>query len=389
MSSYFAQFYLLFFCSAKIASTAEYPWTFDNDLFGGPDFWGLVNKHWRMCTIGQMQSPINIDPSRLLFDPGLSEISIGKQQVEAELQNTGQLPMVTINETTKFDATDFIQIIPKFVNISGGPMIPYNYRLHHVIFHFGRIRDNEKGSEHTVDRVRFPAELQLLAYNSDLYENFTQAMTESKGLLGIAIIVDIGEISNVELRKLTVASQSVTYKDSKTILTRFHPSELLPNTKHYVTYEGSLTYPGCYETVTWIVMNNPIYITREDLSIWNDLQQTEIKQSNPVFMSPNYRPLKPLNNRLIRTNINIKYTSRNPGSCPSNIYLNNGYRSNPLKIKHLQKQPAGSRHARRSISTSSEGEDENNDAYDQAYTLSQFEIETSDNNNNENDRIDF
>lgn len=227
------------------------------------------------------------------------------------------------------------------------------------------------------------------------------------------------------MRKLTVASQSVTYKDSKTILTRFHPSELLPNTKHYVTYEGSLTYPGCYETVTWIVMNNPIYITREDvsfvlkcfhggtslnmfvshnekfllkqsfsphffqLSIWNDLQQTEIKQSNPVFMSPNYRPLKPLNNRLIRTNINIKYTSRNPGSCPSNIYLNNGYRSNPLKIKHLQKPPAGSRHARRSTSTSSEGEDENNDAYDQAYTLSQFEIETSDNNNNNNDRIDF
>ena len=102
-------------------------------------------------------------------------------------------------------------------------------------------------------------------------------------------------------------------------------------------------------------------------------------------MSPNYRPLKPLNNRLIRTNINIKYSSRNnnPGSCPSNIYLNNGYRSNPLKIKHLQKQPAGSRHARRVPHSSEETYDARSsssrsreDVYDTAYALSQMEIET-------------
>jgi hypothetical protein len=29
----------------------------------------------------------------------------------------------------------------------------------------------------------------------------------------------------------------------------------------YMTYEGSMTQPGCQETVTWIVMNRPIYIT--------------------------------------------------------------------------------------------------------------------------------
>ncbi|KAE9551868.1 hypothetical protein FO519_004917 [Halicephalobus sp. NKZ332] len=345
-----------------------------------PDFWGLVNKHWKMCTVGQLQSPINVDPSRLLFDPGLTPIHIGSQQVEAVLQNTGQLPIITVNESF-YETADSIQLTPRIVNVSGGPAAPYNYRLHHVVFHFGRIRDGEKGSEHTVDRVRFPAELQLLAYNYDLYENFSQAMTEPKGLLGISIIVDIGEVSNVELRKLTVASQSVTYKNSKTTLTRFHPSELMPRTINYVTYEGSLTYPGCYETVTWIVMNNPIYITKEDLSIWNDLQQTEIKQTNPVFMSPNYRPLKPLNNRLIRTNINIKASNKIPGvgSCPSNIYLNNGYRANPLKVKNgysQSKSVPGARHARR---TKEDVEEElgTRDLYDQAYAASELEIETS------------
>lgn len=154
----------------------------------------------------------------------------------------------------------------------------------------------------------------------------------------------------------------------------------MPKTTNYVTYEGSLTYPGCYETVTWIVMNNPIYITKDDLAIWNDLQQTEIKQTNPVFMSPNYRPLKPLNNRIIRTNINIKTTNKTPGigSCPSNIYLNNGYRSNPLKVKNGHTSSSSipsSRHARE-LKDALDDEFDAQDLYDQTYANSEIEIET-------------
>uniref|UniRef100_A0A915AEB5 Alpha-carbonic anhydrase domain-containing protein n=1 Tax=Parascaris univalens TaxID=6257 RepID=A0A915AEB5_PARUN len=311
--------------------TAEYPWTFDNDLFGGPDFWGLVNKHWRMCTAGQMQSPINVDPSVLLFDPSLTPIEVDKNQVEAMFVNMGQLPMLTINDSL---------INTKNVNISGGPSSPYRYRLHHIVIHFGQLAEGERGSEHTIDRVRFPAEVQLIAYNTDLYTNFSEAMTQPRGLLAVAVIVDIGTTTTTELRKLTVASQSITYKGSKTIIKKFNAYGLLPHTEDYITYEGSLTFPGCYETVTWVIMNNPIYITREDLQIWNDLQQTESKQPNPVFMSPNYRPLKALNGRLIRTNINIKYKSKSSQACASNVYVDMGYRSNPTRVSvtSLQKR---------------------------------------------------
>lgn len=42
---------------------------------------------------------------------------------------------------------------------------------------------------------------------------------------------------------------------STTKLKRFNPANLLPIfDDNYVTYEGSLTYPGCYETVTWVVI---------------------------------------------------------------------------------------------------------------------------------------
>src|SRR4051794_10661348 len=113
---------------------------------------------------------------------------------------------------------------------------------------------------------------------------------------------------------------------SKTVLRKFHPANLLPKHRdHYVTYEGSLTYPGCYETVTWVVMNNPIYITPDDLSIWGELQQAEknttvdrlrsttsTPPTPPPYISPNYRPLQPENGRLIRTNINVEYRASHP-----------------------------------------------------------------------------
>ena len=38
--------------------------------------------------------------------------------------------------------------------------------------------------------------------------------------------------------------------------------ELLPATSDYVTYDGSLTQPGCQETVTWLLLNKPVYVTQ-------------------------------------------------------------------------------------------------------------------------------
>jgi len=48
---------------------------------------------------------------------------------------------------------------------------------------------------------------------------------------------------------------------------RFGVRELLPDTKHYMTYDGSTTMPACHETTTWIILNKPIYITKQQASI--------------------------------------------------------------------------------------------------------------------------
>jgi hypothetical protein len=53
------------------------------------------------------------------------------------LRNTGQLPIVSLNDT---------ETALKHMNISGGPAAPYTYRLNHVGFHFGRSVENERGT---------------------------------------------------------------------------------------------------------------------------------------------------------------------------------------------------------------------------------------------------
>ena len=37
--------------------------------------------------------------------------------------------------------------------------------------------------------------------------------------------------------------------------------------KQFLTYDGSLTEPPCEETVTWIVLNKPAYVTADQVGI--------------------------------------------------------------------------------------------------------------------------
>ena len=69
-----------------------------------------------------------------------------------------------------------------------------------------------------------------------------------------------------------------------------------------MTYEGSATYPGCWESVTWIVMNKPVYLSRSELYSLRQLMQGE-KLHPKAPLAHNNRPIQPLNGRTIRTNI--------------------------------------------------------------------------------------
>ncbi|MGH0147574.1 UNVERIFIED_CONTAM: hypothetical protein FKN15_010867 [Acipenser sinensis] len=119
-------------------------------------------------------------------------------------------------------------------------------------------------------------------------------------------------------------AQKLQYRDDAYLLQGLNIEELYPETSSFITYDGSMTIPPCFETATWILMNKPVYITRMQMHSLRLLSQNQPSQ---IFlsMSDNFRPAQPLNNRCIRTNINFSVQGKD---CPNNRAQKLQYRGN-------------------------------------------------------------
>ncbi|CAG0881443.1 unnamed protein product [Cyprideis torosa] len=228
-------------------SNWEHWWTYDG--ISGPLFWGVMNPQWSLCDRGRIQSPVDIDPDKLLYDPQLRSLHMDKNKINGLLQNTGQSLTLRPAKETKLH-----------VNITGGPL-SYKYQFHEMFIHYGM--ENAFGSEHRIQGKSYPAEIQLYFFNSDLYRNMSEARLKSQGIAALSIMVQKGP-SSEEIRVITSNFTDVVYGGQSAKIRNLSLRNLLPDTDFYMTYEGSTTHPGCWETVTWIVFNKPVYMTRQE-----------------------------------------------------------------------------------------------------------------------------
>ena len=108
-------------------------------------------------------------------------------------------------------------------------------------------------------------QIQLYGFNKELYSNMSEAQHKSQGIVGISLMVQIGDTPNPELRIITSTFNKVQYRGSSTPIRHISLRSLLPNTDAYLTYEGSTTHPGCWESTVWVILNKPIYITKQEV----------------------------------------------------------------------------------------------------------------------------
>ncbi|KAF0286929.1 Carbonic anhydrase-related protein 10 [Amphibalanus amphitrite] len=242
----------------------------------GPAYWGVFNSDWHFCARGRQQSPIDIDPYKLLFDPLLRPVHLDRVQTRGLLNNTGRLLMFRTEDGDGWPP----------LNISGGPLL-YTYQLAEIHIHFGI--NNSTGSEHKIHGYYFPAEVQLYGFNSDLYKTMSEAVLRPQGIVAVSIMVQVGHRDPIGS---TCAIQDLLVRD------------LLPQTKHYITYEGSTTLPGCWETATWVLSNKPIYLSPAELHRMQGLVQGS-KEETKGLLGNNRRPLQQAHHRTVRTNINF------------------------------------------------------------------------------------
>ncbi|XP_037069435.1 carbonic anhydrase-like [Pollicipes pollicipes] len=188
-------------------------------------------------------------------------------------------------------------------SIRGGPL-EGTYALAQYHCHWGR--EDERGSEHTVDGHKYAAELHLVHYNKK-YGSFAAAADKDDGLAVIGIFLKVGK-ENKELLKVTNTLKNIKYCGSTAKMEPSDPDNFMPDTRRYWTYEGSLTTPPLYESVTWIVFAEPTEISREQLGEFRHLrrhttddEKGDDSDDDDGVIADNYRPPMPTGERAVRS----------------------------------------------------------------------------------------
>ncbi|KAF3822589.1 hypothetical protein GH733_007963, partial [Mirounga leonina] len=206
---------------------------------------------------GERQSPVDIDTKAALHDPALKSLCPSYEQaVSRRILNNGH------SFNVEFDDSQ-----------------------------------DKAGSEHTVDKKKYAAELHLVHWNTK-YGDFGKAVQQPDGLAVLGIFLKIGD-ARPGLQKVLDALDSIKTKGKSADFTNFDPSGLLPESLDYWTYLGSLTTPPLLECVTWIVLKEPISVSSEQMLKFRRLNFN--KEGEPEeLMVDNWRPAQPLHNRQIK-----------------------------------------------------------------------------------------
>ncbi|XP_036120378.1 carbonic anhydrase 2 isoform X3 [Molossus molossus] len=280
-------------------------WGYDPD--NGPEHW---HKDFPIAK-GNRQSPVDIDTKAAAHDPKLKPLSICYEQATSkrivnnghafnvefdDSQDTavsGNMSSVRIlkkkrKKSPKFLETTFLSIFWALAHVSvmmdcrpseppphvfilqrkkcmlkEGPLAD-TYRLIQFHFHWGSC--DGQGSEHTVDKKKYSAE--------------------------------VGD-AKPGLQKVVDVLASIKTKGKSAAFTDFDPRGLLPSSLDYWTYPGSLTTPPLLECVTWIVLREPISVSSEQMTKFRQLSFSgEGEAEKP--MVDNWRPAQPLKGRQVR-----------------------------------------------------------------------------------------
>ncbi|KAL5108492.1 Carbonic anhydrase-related protein 10 [Taenia crassiceps] len=238
------------------------------------------------CKHGKRQSPIDIVTDALIFDLSLHPVKLhgADQQLTISVENAGHDLLFAV--------------IFGVITFSGGPL-SYTYRLSEMRLKFGSSSD--RGSEHRVNSFAYPGELQLYAYNSDLYQSFADAVDRPNGVAAFSSMLQMSTETNKDLMGIVMAAEKTQFLGNKFHLKGIELQALFPAIDEYMTYEGSLPFPSCAETVTWIILNRSIQISLKEMKVLRQLRTDKTLWS--TSMADNFRPVNPLNNRSVRTNI--------------------------------------------------------------------------------------
>lgn len=211
----------------------------------GPSHWGGMSEHWRACSVGVNQSPVELTR---FIEAELPPLRIAYAPTGREVVHTGHAIQVNAGPGST-------------LGVDG-----LTFKL--LQFHF------HAPSEHHLDGRDFPLEAHLVHQN------------EAGDLAVVGVFFEPGAPN--DLLGLVTASLPGGPGERRLLGSPLTPAGLLPADRDYLRYSGSLTTPPCSEGVRWLVMKRPMTAS-----------PAQIDALSAALGFANNRPTQPVNARAL------------------------------------------------------------------------------------------
>lgn len=214
----------------------------------GAEKWGDLSKDFATCKLGKEQSPIDIK-TKDVEKAKLDKIIFNYQPTKLNIINNGHTIQVDYDKGS---------------SISIGKD---KYEL--LQFHF------HTPSEEEIDTKEFDLVAHLVHKSAD------------GNLAVVAVLFDRGE-ENKALKGYWDKLPRESGETRSLPKSQINAADMLPANRAYYTFKGSLTTPPCSENVRWLVLKNPVTVSKD--------QTVSFRKIYPL----NNRPVQPLNGRKIQ-----------------------------------------------------------------------------------------
>ncbi len=203
----------------------------------GPEYWGSLDAKYSTCDKGINQSPVNLTD---FIESDLSPLQLSYKTGGHEVINNGHTIQVNYQPGSK-------------LNING-----HSYELKQFHFH--------SPSENHINGKSYPMEVHLVH-------------ADNEGNLAVVGVMFEEGSDNKTLKEIWGIMPKEA--ESKNALPSMAFVEgILPASRDYYRFNGSLTTPPCSEGVLWLVMKESITVSKEQIKQFT--QATHPSTNRPV-----------------------------------------------------------------------------------------------------------